>query len=120
MRLQVYALFCGLLGSSLSLPADVLYSVTDLGTLGGSGSVGFGINNQGQVTGYSFTATGAEHAFLFSNGQMTDLGTLGGAYSNSTEVRHPPQSGWLDERQTAPRGDVSGGRNRRYLTCLSE
>jgi hypothetical protein len=37
--------------------AALLYSVTDLGTLGGN-SYGYGINNAGQVTGYSGTAGG--------------------------------------------------------------
>jgi probable HAF family extracellular repeat protein len=71
-------LFFGLLvGGSFQVTAEILYSVTDLGTLGGGFSQGFGINNAGQVTGHSNTST-ANHAFLYSNGQMTDLGTLGG------------------------------------------
>ncbi len=32
----------------------------------------------GQVVGYSATASGDSHAFLYSNDRMTDLGTLGG------------------------------------------
>jgi len=48
----------------------------DLGTLGGSLSVGRGINNAGQVAGYSNTSPGAYHAFLYSNGQMMDLNDL--------------------------------------------
>jgi probable HAF family extracellular repeat protein len=56
--------------------------MTDLGTLGGSNSSGGGINDAGQVTGYSYlTTSGQYHAFLNSNGAMTDLGTLGGSYS---------------------------------------
>lgn len=41
-------------------------------------SGGWAINNRGQVVGNAVTATGATHAFLWDNGQMTDLGTLGG------------------------------------------
>jgi probable HAF family extracellular repeat protein len=58
-------------------------SLTDLGTLGGYFSVAQGINNAGQVTGYAYTTNNiATHAFLYSDGTMTDLGTLpGGPYS---------------------------------------
>ena len=66
----------GLISSCL---AQTAYTITDLGTLGGAGSVGQGINASGQVTGYSDTATGGQHAFLYSGGSMADLGTLGGA-----------------------------------------
>lgn len=59
-----------------------LYRLTDLGTLGGSSSSAFGINDTGQVVGSSAIAGDAvQHAFLYSNGSMADLGTLGGANS---------------------------------------
>ncbi|MEN6450687.1 MAG: PEP-CTERM sorting domain-containing protein [Thermoguttaceae bacterium] len=54
------------------------YVVTDLGTLGGTASQASGINAKGQIVGLSTTAAGPQHAFLFSGGKMTDLGTLGG------------------------------------------
>jgi probable HAF family extracellular repeat protein len=59
-----------------------LYSngqMTDLGTLGGTTSIATGVNEAGQVVGYSETADGGllyAHAFLYSNGQMMDLGGL--------------------------------------------
>ena len=37
-----------------------------------------GINDRGQVVGASGTASGSQHAFLWQDGVMTDLGTLGG------------------------------------------
>jgi probable HAF family extracellular repeat protein len=38
----------------------------DLGTLGGTFSEGFAINNRGQVTGDAVTASGPEHAFRWT------------------------------------------------------
>src|SRR5829696_4254434 len=49
------------------------YAITDLGTLGGSESYAHAINDSGQITGSSLIASGAQHAFLYSNGVMTDL-----------------------------------------------
>ena len=57
---------------------EALYTVTDLGTLGGSGSNAIGINASGQVVGQSWTSSSNEHAFLYSNGAMVDLGILFG------------------------------------------
>jgi probable HAF family extracellular repeat protein len=59
------------------------YTVTDLGTLGGEYSYGYAINNRGLVAGGAATHTQsgglAQTAFLWSRGQLTNLGTLGGA-----------------------------------------
>ncbi|MCX5675447.1 MAG: PEP-CTERM sorting domain-containing protein [Planctomycetota bacterium] len=58
----------------------VQYTVTDLGTLGGWMSDARGINNAGQVVGEFRDDAGDDHAFLWQNGGITDLGPLGGAY----------------------------------------
>jgi probable HAF family extracellular repeat protein len=65
-------------------------TIRNLGTLGGNESVAFGLNNRGQAAGFAlntipdlytnvfaFGATQA-HAFLWQDGVMQDLGTLGG------------------------------------------
>ena len=61
------------------------YVATPLGTLGGASIYGTGINAGGQVSGWGDTdALGAvhRHAFVFSDGALTNLGTLsGGAQS---------------------------------------
>ena len=56
--------------------------MTDLSTLGGNASFATGINDSGQVVGYSYTAGDSElRAFLYTNGKMIELPTLGGDYS---------------------------------------
>jgi probable HAF family extracellular repeat protein len=54
-----------------------LYSsgkMTDLGTLGGTSSYAYGINASGQVVGVAKTGSGSNHAFIYNDGTMTDLG----------------------------------------------
>lgn len=62
------------------------YAVIDLGTLGGTFSIAYGINDRGQIDGFS-TIPGdmATHAFVLNSGVMTDLGTLGGPNSLAYE-----------------------------------
>ena len=43
---------------------------------GGTGSTAYGINAAGVVVGGYLTANGASHGFEYSNGVMTDTGTL--------------------------------------------
>jgi probable HAF family extracellular repeat protein len=63
--------------AQLSAQKQTRYTVTDLGTLGGTFGQAWGINNNGSVVGFA-TLTGdtALHAFLWRKGVMTDLGTL--------------------------------------------
>ncbi len=50
---------------------------------GGSTSTCLGDQRRGQVVGYGDTPSGAQHAFLWQNGKMTDLGTLPGGSSST-------------------------------------
>jgi probable HAF family extracellular repeat protein len=72
--------------AQLQLPpdwfGDQFYAVTDLGTLGGTGTVARAINERSQAVGWSRTPEGRLQAFLWQNGVMTGLGYLPGA-SNS-------------------------------------
>ena len=44
------------------------------------------INASGQVVGTAKSSDNYEHAFLFSKGQMLDLGTLGGRFSGARDI----------------------------------
>jgi probable HAF family extracellular repeat protein len=92
-----------------------LYSsgtMQDLGTLsGGRDSLSFGMNDKGQVVGYSEIGSGSQsqgayffwpqlyggqwfnppmtaHAVIFDNGKVTDLGTLGGTNSSAMAINN--------------------------------
>src|SRR3984893_10903713 len=61
--------------------ADLAFTVTDLGTLGGAtsqanGVAGSGVISAGMIVGSSTTSDNSEHAFLYTNGQIFDLNTL--------------------------------------------
>jgi probable HAF family extracellular repeat protein len=68
----------------------------NLGTLGGDYSVAKGINDAGQVVGYSpLSGHSQHHAFLYSDGVMRDLGTLGGFVSRAYAINNSGQVvGW--------------------------
>ena len=79
----------------------------DLGTLGGTDSAAFAINNKGQIAGWSFTNTTpnpvvttcggstvnvpTEDPFLWENGKMIDLGTLGGTCGQAEALNNRGQ-----------------------------
>ncbi|MBI4718963.1 MAG: HAF repeat-containing protein [Planctomycetes bacterium] len=86
----VAAAFC-LSGSPAQRGASApgFYQIIDLGTLGGLTSVALGINNLGQVVGGADLPDGTRHAFLWENGVMTDLGTLGSdRYSEAWDINN--------------------------------
>ena len=62
------------------------YDVTDLNTIGGGRSAALGVNNAGEVVGYSEGADGRQRAFLYSAGSMLDLGTFGGEQSYAYRI----------------------------------
>jgi probable HAF family extracellular repeat protein len=61
-------------------------SVVYLGSLGGGGGVGLGIDSSDQVIGWSYLASTYQHAFLYMNSSMQDLGTIPGIGSGDHTV----------------------------------
>jgi probable HAF family extracellular repeat protein len=83
---RLFAFAFLLLAAVTPAHAALIYTLTDLGTLGGFYSSANAINSTGQVVGSSMTASGRTHAFRTSadaaiNPATDDLGTLGGIES---------------------------------------
>jgi len=85
------------------------YSITDLGALSGNGSSQpWAVNSSGQVVGGAQIFPGGNvHAFLYSDGGMIDLGTLGGSDSYAYALN---ASGQVVGTSTLP-----GGENHAFL-----
>ncbi len=99
----------------------VRYTLTDLGTLGGTFSQAFGVNDKGWVVGFATTERDLSvHAFLWRRGVMTDLGTLGGSdplpYSVAGSINNRGEIVGLSETSIAdPLGENFCGD---FLVCL--
>ncbi|MGQ9789207.1 MAG: hypothetical protein ACUVR7_00920 [Armatimonadota bacterium] len=76
--------------------AHAQYTITDLGAITPNGqSRGYGINNLGEVAGWS-----DGHAFFWTAGVMIDLGVLAGSASKGRDVNDLGQVvGWSDTAQ---------------------
>ena len=68
--------------------AAQLYNITKINTLGGSTSTALSINDLGQVVGHSNVSSGDLHPYVWNNGVMTDLGTLGGVEGRSYHINN--------------------------------
>ncbi len=86
--LSVAAVTCIAALTFTTASAGALEPLTDLGTLGGTTSVGGKINANGTIVGASATTGGDTHAFSYdpATHTMTDLGTLGGTTSAATGI----------------------------------
>jgi len=68
---EIMALFCPTI--------EPIFTMVDLGTLGGPYSIARAVNNAGQIAGTSnYSLTGPQHAVIWAGDGPQDLGTLGG------------------------------------------
>jgi len=80
-----------LIGTRANAGAVPIFTLTDLGTLPGTGgSSASGINDSGQVVGYSTGAT-AQYVFLYSGGTMHALDTVPGRDSRVNAINNSGQ-----------------------------
>jgi probable HAF family extracellular repeat protein len=84
MRVSIWLSLAATLANAYAQgPKPAQYSVTDLGTLGGSYSYAYTINNAGAIAGGAATPDQvdgiATTAFVWYRGNLASLGTLGGA-----------------------------------------
>lgn len=85
---RIVAVVAALAASAADTQAATPYVAMDLGTLGGTGSSTYALNNEGQVVGSSrISGDAEERAFSWTQmGGMVDLGTLGGHGSFAVDV----------------------------------
>jgi probable HAF family extracellular repeat protein len=68
------------------------YTVTHLGTLGGSHSAAYGINNSGAVVGYASLSGSKNHAFIWSSGTgMVDIDDPANMESGASKINDAGQ-----------------------------
>jgi probable HAF family extracellular repeat protein len=96
------------------------YTVTDLGTLGGTFGLANAVNNRGMVVGFANLPGDTEsHAFLWSKGIKRDLGTLGGPNSSANSLNERGEVVGAAETSTPdPLGENLCGSNRICLPFL--
>ena len=84
MNLRPFFVFAAILAALPPLSrGSAIFTVTDLGTLGGSTSYAWAVNASGQVVGEAMNSAGNYRAFAYWQGKMIDLGTLGGDFSSA-------------------------------------
>lgn len=78
----------GVLSGHAFLFDGVLHDLGTLSPLSYAQSEAHGINDAGTVVGWTASADYFTHAFVYANGRMTDIGTLGGINSYASGINN--------------------------------
>jgi len=110
----VSAFACGalMMASATLSSAQSSYSITDLGVIDSNGySLAKSVNTAGQVTGSAGTTnTNLSEVFLYSNGAMSSLGTLGGSSGIGNAINASGQvAGYSQNASKTYRAFLSSG-----------
>jgi probable HAF family extracellular repeat protein/autotransporter-associated beta strand protein len=87
-----------------------VYSMTDLGTLGGTNTTPAGINLSGEIVGNSTNVAGTRIPFIYANGQMTSLGMDGNLTAFARQIN---SSGEVEG--SLSNGDLFVWKNGQYM-----
>lgn len=87
MKTAIRLLCLATLGAALTARAQLSFTFTELGTLGGNASTAYGLNSSGTVVGGSTTTSSSTpfYAYSYSGGSMSNLGLISG--SGNSEAR---------------------------------
>ena len=105
-------LACAVFVAASLCSAQTSYSITDLGVINTNGySVAKSVNSSGQVTGAAGSNnTNLSEVFLYSNGSMSSLGTLGGASGIGNAINTTGQiAGYSQNASNTYRAFLSSG-----------
>src|SRR5580692_8042360 len=98
MKSIATAIAAGCVLAALAAAQTPTYTVTDLGTFGGTSATAYGINAEGRVAGVASFPAGNQHAFLSGiGGTKYDLGTLGGPNSEEGGINASGQQAMYAE-----------------------
>ena len=92
-------------GHAFVLSGGKLTLLPDPPGVGAGGAGASGINNSDQIVGGSDDTSSNLHALMWSNGTVTDLGTLGGSQADATAINNLGQvTGWAQTNTSATHG----------------
>lgn len=94
------------------------WKIIDLGTLGGTYSYAYGINDQRQIVGDALNTDGVRHAYFLSHGTRSDLGIPALSQSSANAINasgqiagnYGPNGFFYDNGTLTPLGTLGGTR----------